>query len=111
MYVYCVVCYRVIAAPYVRSVVISLHIVTLLMMIRNAQWTMSSHYSLQPEVVFLFLLSLHRMTHFYLFEIISYVSITTKTICCDWFLVTGGLSQEVVFAAGFTAPVDGPTKS
>ncbi len=45
MYLYCVVCYCVIAAPYVRSVV-SLHIVTLLMMIRNAQWTMRSLYSL-----------------------------------------------------------------
>ncbi len=46
MYIYCVVCYRVIAAPYVRSV-LSLHTVTLLMMIRNAQWTMSSLYSLK----------------------------------------------------------------
>ncbi len=35
MYVHCVVCFRVIAAPYVRSVVVSLHTVTLLMMMRN----------------------------------------------------------------------------
>ncbi len=41
MYIYCVVCYCVIAAPYARSVVVSLHTVTLLM-IRNTQWTVSS---------------------------------------------------------------------
>ncbi len=41
LHVYCVVCYRVIAAPYVRSVIMFLHTVTLLMTIRNAQWTMS----------------------------------------------------------------------
>ncbi len=46
MYVYCVVCYHVIVAPYVRSVVLSLHIVTLLMMIRKALWTMRLLYSL-----------------------------------------------------------------
>ncbi len=34
MYVYCVVCYRVIAALYVRSAVKTLHTVTLLMMIQ-----------------------------------------------------------------------------
>ncbi len=44
MYIYCVVCYHVIAASYVRSV-ISLHTITLLMMIQNAQWTTSSLYS------------------------------------------------------------------
>ncbi len=42
MHIYCVVCYRVIAAPYVRSVVMSLNPVILLMTIPNAQWTMSS---------------------------------------------------------------------
>ncbi len=41
----CVVCYCVIAAPYVRSVV-SFHTFTVLMTIMNAQWTMSSIYSL-----------------------------------------------------------------
>ncbi len=46
IYVYCVVCYCFIAAPYVRSVVIFLHNITLLMMFRNAQWTKSSIYSL-----------------------------------------------------------------
>ncbi len=45
-YVYCVVCYRVIAAPYVRSVVMSLHTVTLLMTIPNTQNGLSSRYSL-----------------------------------------------------------------
>ncbi len=40
MYVHCIVCYCVIATPYVRSVVMSL------MMMRNAQWTMSCLYSL-----------------------------------------------------------------
>ncbi len=49
-YVYCMVSYRVIAAPYVRSVVNSLHTITLLMVIRNAQWTMSSLYSLMFEL-------------------------------------------------------------
>ncbi len=47
MYIYCMVCYCVIAAPYVRSIVVSLHTVTLLMMSSNAQYTMSFHYSLQ----------------------------------------------------------------
>ncbi len=47
MFLYFVVCYGVIAAPYVRSVLISLHTVTLLMMIWIAQWTMSSLYSLK----------------------------------------------------------------
>ncbi len=37
MYVYSVICYRVIAAPYVRSVVVSLHTAKLLMTMRNAQ--------------------------------------------------------------------------
>ncbi len=46
MYVYCVVCYCVIVAPYVRSVVMSFHIVTHLIMIWNADWTMRSLYSL-----------------------------------------------------------------
>ncbi len=41
----CMVCYRVIAAP--SSVVMSLHTVTLVMMIQNAQWTMSSLFSLK----------------------------------------------------------------
>ncbi len=45
-YVYCMVCHCVIAAPYVRNVVVSLHIITLLMTIWNAQGTMSSFYSL-----------------------------------------------------------------
>ncbi len=45
-YIYCVVCYRMIAVPYVRSVVISLNTVTLLVMIRNARWNMSFLYSL-----------------------------------------------------------------
>ncbi len=51
MYVYCVVCNFVIAAPYVRSIVMSLHTIILLMMIRNVQWIMSSLYSLKifPE--------------------------------------------------------------
>ncbi len=31
MYIYCMVCYRAIAAPYVRSVVISQHTVTVLL--------------------------------------------------------------------------------
>ncbi len=35
MYLYCVVCYHVIAPLYVRSIVMSLHTVTVLMMIRN----------------------------------------------------------------------------
>ncbi len=43
MYVYCVVCYCLIVAPYVRSVVMSLHTFTLLMTIRN----MRLHYSLK----------------------------------------------------------------
>ncbi len=47
MYIYCVFCYHVIAAPYVRSVVMSLHTITLLMMIQNTQWTISSLYSLK----------------------------------------------------------------
>ncbi len=46
-HVYYVVCYRLIAAPYVKIIVMSLHAVTLLMMIRNTQWTMSS---LLPKV-------------------------------------------------------------
>ncbi len=45
-FVYCVICYCVIAAPYVRSVVMSLHTVILLMTIRNVQWTMSFLYCL-----------------------------------------------------------------
>ncbi len=45
MYAYCVVCYWVIAASHVRSVLISLQTITLLMMIQNAQWTMSFIYS------------------------------------------------------------------
>ncbi len=58
MYVYCMVCYYVTAAPYVRNVVMSLHIITLWMMIRNTQWTMSSLYSLMfflnkdPVIIF-----------------------------------------------------------
>ncbi len=47
MYIYCVVCHHVIAAPYVRRVGVSLHTVTLLMTIQNVQWTMSSLYSLK----------------------------------------------------------------
>ncbi len=43
MYIYCVVCYRVIAAPYIR---VLLHTVTLLLTIQNTQWTMRSLYSL-----------------------------------------------------------------
>ncbi len=42
-----IVCYRVIADPYVRSVVVSLHTITLLMMIPNTQWTMRSLYPLK----------------------------------------------------------------
>ncbi len=42
MYIYCLVCYRVTAAPYVRKIVVSLHTVTLLMTICNAQRTMGS---------------------------------------------------------------------
>ncbi len=45
MYIYCMVCYHEIAAPYVRSVVLSLHTVTILMTIQNAQWTMMFLYS------------------------------------------------------------------
>ncbi len=41
VYVYCVVCYRVIVVPYVRRVVMSLHTITLLMTIRNAQRTIN----------------------------------------------------------------------
>ncbi len=37
MYIYCVACYRVIAAPCVTSVVVSLYTVTLLMTIQNGQ--------------------------------------------------------------------------
>ncbi len=37
----------VIAAPYLRSIVMFLHIVKLLMRIRNVQWTMSSLYPLR----------------------------------------------------------------
>ncbi len=51
--IYCMVYYRVIAASYIRSVVVSLHTVTLLMIIRNTQWIMSSLYSFNfvfPEV-------------------------------------------------------------
>ncbi len=44
-YVYCVVCHCVIAAPYVRRFVLSLHTVTLLKMIHNTLWTMSSLYT------------------------------------------------------------------
>ncbi len=51
MYVYCVVCYHVIADTYVRSVVMSLHTITLLTTIWNAQWIMSS--LLLPKVIFL----------------------------------------------------------
>ncbi len=47
MYVYCVLCYRVIAAPCVTSVVVPLHTITLLMTIQNDQWTMSSLYSIK----------------------------------------------------------------
>ncbi len=47
MYVYCMVCYCVIAAPYVRSVVVTIHTVTLLITIQNALWTKSSLYSLK----------------------------------------------------------------
>ncbi len=43
----CVVCYRVIVAPYVRSVGHVLHTFTLLMTIRNALWTMRLLYSLK----------------------------------------------------------------
>ncbi len=43
-YIYCMVCYRVIAAVYVISVVIFLHTITLLIMI---QWTMNSLNSLK----------------------------------------------------------------
>ncbi len=42
MYIYCVVCYHVIAALYVRSIVMTLPIVKLFVMIWNAQWTMIS---------------------------------------------------------------------
>ncbi len=50
MYIYCVVCYRVIAAPYyVRSVVVSLHIVKLLMMI--VEPPMDEKFSLLPKDV------------------------------------------------------------
>ncbi len=47
MYVYRVVCYRAISAPYLKCVVESLHVVTLLMMIQYAQWTLNSLYSLK----------------------------------------------------------------
>ncbi len=43
MYVYCVVYYCIIAASYVRSVIVSWHTVTLLV----AQWPMISLYSLK----------------------------------------------------------------
>ncbi len=45
MYIYRVICYCVIAPPHVRSVVMSLHTVTLLTMIQNIQWTTRSLYS------------------------------------------------------------------
>ncbi len=45
MYIYCMVYYRLIAAPCVRSVVMSLHTITLLMLIWNTQWTTSCLYS------------------------------------------------------------------
>ncbi len=44
-----VVCYRAIVAPYVRSVVMSLHSITFLKTIWNVQWTMSSLYTF-PEL-------------------------------------------------------------
>ncbi len=47
VYVYCVVCYCVIAVPYVSGVVVSLHTITLLMTSQNTQWTMDSLYCLQ----------------------------------------------------------------
>ncbi len=50
-YIYCVVCYRVIAAAYVRSVGHVFHTFTLLMMIRNTQWTMKLLYSLKMFLV------------------------------------------------------------
>ncbi len=46
-YIYCMTYYWVIAAPYVRSVVVSLHTVTRLMTIQATQWTMSSLYFLK----------------------------------------------------------------
>ncbi len=46
MYVYCMVCYRVILAPYVKSVGHVFAYLTLLMTIRNALWTMRLLYSL-----------------------------------------------------------------
>ncbi len=48
MYVYCMVCYCIIAAPYVRCLAMSFHIVTLLMTIQNAQ--MDYELSLLPKV-------------------------------------------------------------
>ncbi len=46
-YVYCMVSYHLIAAPYVRTVVMSLHIITLLMTIRlgtpNGLWDFFTH--------------------------------------------------------------------
>ncbi len=47
MYVYCMVCQRVIAAPYVWSFVVPFQTIRLLIMIRNAKWTMSSLYGLK----------------------------------------------------------------
>ncbi len=50
-YVYCVFCYHVIAAPYVKCGVVSLYTVTLLM-IQNNQWTELSllpHFFFQPD--------------------------------------------------------------
>ncbi len=47
MYIYCVVCYHVIATPYLRSVFVTLDIVTILITIQNSQWTIHSTYSLK----------------------------------------------------------------
>ncbi len=62
-YIYCMVCYHVIAAPCVRSVVVSLHNVARLMMIQNIHWTMSSLYSL---TCFLWLIQLCTVLKCYL---------------------------------------------
>ncbi len=66
----CVVCYCVIAAPYVRSVV-SLHTVTLLMTIWNTQWTISSLYSLRLFFTYHY--------HVLLFAIIVYMEMYAQS--------------------------------
>ncbi len=55
-FIYCVVCYHVIVAPYVRSVGHVFAYLTLLMTIRNALWTMRLLYSLK---IFLYILIGH----------------------------------------------------